>query len=281
MPASVKAYSPGHISGYFSRITGGRPEDTGSIGAGLVLSDGVTVTVTRSEVTDVLVLAEGVATRGSPPIEEALERLGVTATVVTESALPIGSGFGLSAASLLATIMAANKIFSLSMGISEIAQLAHSIEVECGNGLGDVAAELGGGLVCRTQPGITSVTGRLMVRDEAIAIVSLAPIPTQNVLSSPASMERVAAAYPGRCPRDIEDFFILSRQFAESSGLITEQVNTILSACDNAGILASMTMLGEGVFAIGEDAGAVLSQFGKVYSTMVADEGPKILEVTS
>lgn len=279
MPTSVKAFSPGHISGYFSRIMGETPEDTGSIGAGLVLSQGVTATVEQSEETEVLVVADGVQRSGSPPIEEALERMGVSAHVRTESLLPIGSGFGLSAASLLATISAADELFSLSMGMSEIARLSHEIEVMHGNGLGDVAAELGGGLVCRNAPGIRGVTQRLPVHDEQIAIISLSPISTQQVLSSPESMKRVASAYPGRSPVDIDDFFNLSRQFAEASGLITDPVRAILSACDDANLPASMTMLGEGVFASGEEAEAVLSQFGKVFVTSVADDGPTIIEV--
>ncbi len=279
MPASVKAFSPGHISGYFSRIMGETPECTGSIGAGLVLAEGVTATVERSKETEVLVVADGVETIGSPPIEEALDRMGVSALVRTESILPIGSGFGLSAASLLATIIAADELFSLSMGMPEIAGLSHEIEVMHGNGLGDVAAELGGGLVCRTAPGIKALTQRLPVPDEQIAIISLSPISTQKVLSSPESMKRVSLAYPGRCPADIEDFFKISRQFAESSGLITDPVRAILSACDDANLPASMTMLGEGVFAFGEQAESVLSQFGKVYITSVADDGPTIREV--
>lgn len=258
---------------------GETPEDTGSIGAGLVLSQGVTATVERSKETEVLVVADGVETIGSPPIEEALDRIGVRALVRTESLLPIGSGFGLSAASLLATITAADELFSLSMGMPEIARLSHEIEVSHGNGLGDVAAELGGGLVCRTAPGIGGVAHRFPVHDEQIAIISLSPISTQQVLSSPESMKRVAFAYPGRCPADIGDFLGLSRQFAEASGLITDPVRAILSACDDAKVSASMTMLGEGVFAFGEESEAVLSQFGKVYVTSVADEGPIILEV--
>ncbi len=279
MPTSVKAFSPGHISGYFSKVVGEVPECTGSIGAGLVLSEGVTATVERSDETEVVVVADGIETIGSPPIEEALERMKVQALVMTESYLPMGSGFGLSAASLLATIIAADTLFSLSMGMSEITRLAHDIEVSRGNGLGDVAAERGGGLVCRSSPGINGVASRQMVPEMPVAIISLAPISTQQVLASPESMERVTAAYPGRCPADIDDFFALSRQFAESSGLITDPVRPILSACDDANVPASMTMLGEGVFAYGEKAEAVLSQFGKVYITSVADEGPKILEV--
>jgi pantoate kinase len=86
-------------------------------------------------------------------------------------------------------------------------------------------------------------------------------------------MERIDGAFPGRCPGDIEDLFGLSRSFAEASGLITPRVREILSACDRAGVRASMTMLGEGVFALGEAASPVLSSFGRVFRLRVAGRG--------
>jgi pantoate kinase len=281
MSSSVKAFSPGHISGYFSRIVGDSASETGSIGAGIVISEGVTASVTPSSATEVTIVAGGVTTRGSPPIEEALERLSVRAAVRTRSYLPIGSGFGLSAASLLATITAADRLFSLSMTRDEIALLAHEIEVMRGNGLGDVAAECGGGLVCRTKPGISGVSSRFLDWSEPISLVSLGPIPTRQVLGSAEAMERVRRAYPGRCPADPADFIRLSRQFAEHSGLITPVVREILSACDEAMVPASMTMLGEGVFASGVHAASVLSRFGRVYTAHIAEEGVRILEVVA
>ncbi|MDO8842146.1 GHMP kinase [Methanocalculus sp.] len=280
MPSSVKAFSPGHISGYFSRITKPTTGETGSIGAGIVLKEGVIASVTRSAETTVTVIADGVRTFGSPPLEEALRRLSVTAAVQSESNLPIGSGFGLSAASLLATITAADALFSLSMSGDEIALLAHEIEVLHGNGLGDVAAELGGGLVCRTFPGIRGVISRNMDFQGPISIISLGPISTRDVIGSAESMERVQSAYPGCCPSDMDDFIRLSRRFAESSGLITPVIRKILSACDEAMVPASMTMLGEGVFATGDRAAALLSRFGRVYTTTIAGDGAGIVEVT-
>ena len=45
--ASV-AFCPGHISGYFRPLRGVSPEKTGSAGAGIVISEGVTVQVKPS-----------------------------------------------------------------------------------------------------------------------------------------------------------------------------------------------------------------------------------------
>jgi pantoate kinase len=69
------------------------------------------------------------------------------------------------------------------------------------------------------------------------------------------------------------DFFRLSRVFAEKSGCITPRVREGLAACDRAGIPASMTMLGEGVFARGEGARGVLAPFGEILTLEVSDAG--------
>lgn len=281
MPSSVTAFSPGHISGYFCRKIGRDPRETGSLGAGIVLKDGVTVRVMPAEATTVAISAAGEESFGSPPIEEALRRLNLQASVETVSPLPIGSGFGLSAASLLAFLLAADRLFSLNLGIHELYQMAHEIEVLHGNGLGDVAAICGGGLACRTAPGIDGVERRIFAISDSISIITAGPIATRDVLLSAETMEQVEAAYPGRCPADLMDLLRLSRRFAESSGLVTKAVRRMLNACDDAGIAASMTMLGDGVFAAGEEAAAQLSGFGKVYCTGIADYGPRLQDVVS
>lgn len=314
MAGAAVARSPGHISGYFRRIPGATPRETGSAGAGIVIEEGVTARAVPSTVPRVKVLSPlplqggaGILSRGppSPPgrsrhspegpqspgtttapsnpwlpagpgiplIETAMERLGVTAEVTTESPLPAGAGFGLSAAALLASISALSALFDLRLPDREIATLAHEIEVENRTGLGDVAACQGGGVECRRGPGVGADILRIPAPGQVLHAVSLGPIPTPAILGDPARMERIDRAFPGRCPRDIRDFLALSRSFADASGLVTPRVQEILGACDRAGVKASMTMLGEGVFALGEAAAPVLAPFGKVYRLRVAERG--------
>ena len=52
-PSAVIAFCPGHISGYFKKISGDTPASTGSIGAGIVISEGVTSTVRPSDRTSI------------------------------------------------------------------------------------------------------------------------------------------------------------------------------------------------------------------------------------
>jgi pantoate kinase len=278
MVRTAVAFSPGHISGYFKRVEGSEPGSTGSVGAGVVIDEGVRSTVVPAAATSIRVVRPGHVSVGSPPVEYALDRLGVTAHVTTECRLPIGAGFGLSAAALLSTLTAANRLFGLGLSADEVAARAHEAEVFHRTGLGDVAASQAGGVVCRKGPGIHAEITRFYP-EEPLYAVSLGPLPTASVLSSPDAMERIAAAYPDRCPRDLADFCRLSRGFAEKSGLIAPEVQQVLRACDAASVPASMTMLGNGVFAAGVPAEVVLSGFGEVYRLNVARRGAYLIEM--
>lgn len=284
MVRTVVAFSPGHISGYFRKVAGTTPETTGSLGAGIVIDEGVQAAVSAAVVPSVAVRCLGAhgevvaESAGSAPLEYVMDELGVTARVETSCRLPIGAGFGLSAAALLSSITALNALFALGMDRAGIAALAHRTEVVHNTGLGDVAACQGGGLVCRQTPGTTGAITRIPL-DETVWALSFGPLPTPEVLGSADRLAQVAAASPERCPRDLADFFRLSRSFAEKSGLIQPEVRAALAACDDAGVPASMTMLGLGVFAAGEGADEVLARFGDPIALRVAREGFRLLEV--
>ncbi|WML68349.1 MAG: Pantoate kinase [Methanoregula sp. SKADARSKE-2] len=280
--SAVIAFCPGHISGYFRRVPGSSPAVTGSIGSGIVISEGVTVTVrpsqeTRIEIKRTYPSGRVSSSSGSLLISSALERLQVTASIVTECRLPIGAGFGLSAAALLASLCATNRLLGLGMSSREIALLAHEEEVIHRTGLGDVSACQGGGLVVRTRPGIDGVNERRFDLTGPLYAVSFGPIHTPEVLGSEERMRQVSAAFPAETPKDIPDFFTLCRKFTERSDLMTTEVKNTLERCDAAGVPASMTMLGNGVFACGRDVCRILETLGDVYEFHVAQDGVHIV----
>jgi pantoate kinase len=283
-PNHIVAFCPGHISGYFKRIVGDSVATTGSIGAGIVISEGVTATVEPADRTSICIKrrsSPGTSfdlSYGSPLLEHVMENLSVTASVLTECNLPIGAGFGLSAAALLATLTALNQLFDRGMNTEEIAQCAHAAEVAHHTGLGDVAACQGGGRVIRSGPGIHGLIERRFDMPEPLYAVSFGPIHTPTVLGSSAQMERVSSAFPKTTPENVEDFFLLSRHFAEQSGLMTREVKKVIRCCDAAGVPSSMTMLGNGVFAFGRKARDVLLPFGHVYEFQVSATGAHIME---
>ena len=282
---SVTAFCPGHISGYFRRVEGASAATTGSIGAGIVINEGVTATVTPADATSVSVWRKEESGKRvqysptSPPLEYVLKKLGVTVSVTTECRLPIGAGFGLSAAALLATITAVNRCHDLGLIPHDIAALAHEAEVVHRTGLGDVAACQGGGRVIRSGPGIDAAITRSFDLPEPLYAVSFGPISTPSVLGSQKQMDRVTAAFPSNPPEDADDFFKISRRFAEKSGLLTQEAGEVIRQCADNGIPASMTMLGNGVFAYGREARDILSGSGEVYALRVAGEGARIVGV--
>ena len=283
-PASVTAFCPGHISGYFKRVDGQTLATTGSIGAGIVIDEGVTVTVTASQSPSVHIQRRDNAgvrydvAQDSPPLITALNCIGVSASVVTECRLPIGAGFGLSAAALLAALTASNRLFACGLSAHEIARIAHETEVHHRTGLGDVAACQGGGRVVRKGAGIDHKIERRFDLTEPLFAISFGPIHTPGVLGSPAQMDRVTAAFPLTFPENVRDFFRLSREFADKSCLVTREVQEVLGECDRTHVPASMTMLGNGVFAYGIRAEPVLSSFGEVYELHMAESGVRIVE---
>jgi len=272
MERSVVAFAPGHISGYFRRVDGPTIDSTGSLGAGIVISRGVTVTLEPAEISTAKVSS------GEHPhlLLDAAKELGITADITAQADMPIGAGFGMSAAALLATAYAANRLFDLGMSENELATFAHTFEVKQGTGLGDVAASAGGGIDVRTKAGIHGVTTRIK-DSRTITTVTLGSISTPEIITSPSTMQQVTAAFPAHVPTTLDEVMTNSRSFAENSGLITARIRPILDACDKAGVSASMTMLGEGVFAIGPAAEKILSQFGTTYTFTAAETGPAII----
>jgi len=285
MAPCASASSPGHLSGYFRPVYGPTPAETGSVGAGIVIREGVTATVWPAEKTGVTVerrhprdgrVVEVI--ESSPPVEHLLSRIGVEARVKTACSLPIGAGFGLSAAALLATAVAADALFGLSLSPREQAELAHEAELAFHTGLGDVAACTGGGRDCRRGAGVAAPIERSFDVVEPLCALVFGPLPSPQVLQSGDAMQRVTAAFPEKCPGDVCEFFQLSRSLAEKSGLVTPGIRRALGICDSAGVAATMTMLGNGIFAYGDDAPDILAPLGEVFLLHPADSGARLLE---
>ncbi|HJJ28683.1 MAG TPA: GHMP kinase [Methanocorpusculum sp.] len=273
MAKSALAFAPGHISGYFRRVDGRTARETGSLGAGVVTDKGVFVKMTGAKITSVKIngqIADGWL------IEKVLD--GRTAQVEVTTELPIGAGFGMSAAGLLASFYAANELFSLGMTKEDILEATHAIEVESKTGLGDVAAEAGGGIVVRTEPGISGVKMRMYPQTELYAL-SFGGIKTSDVITSPEKMQQVSAAFPEKLPANVEEFMANALSFTKKSGLATPRIMKILDFCASRNIPASMTMLGEGVFTFGPKAKAALEQFGTPYALKVSKTGPYLMEI--
>ncbi|QSW99684.1 pantoate kinase [Haloterrigena alkaliphila] len=261
MREEATAFVPGHITGFFSAHPDDDPTKAGSRGAGLTLTDGVEVTVEPADGAESTIVLDGEEI-DIEPVDTVLETLEATARVEAESALPLGSGFGVSGGMALGTALAANHVFERKLSWNELVTIAHGAEVQAGTGLGDVVAQAAGGVPIRLEPGGPQVNKLDAIPARArVEYVSFGELSTADVLSG--ETDRLSAAGKEALSRVVEEPTLLSlmyasRLFAREAELLTDQVARTIGDVTDAGGQASMAMLGETVFALGtglSDAG--------------------------
>ena len=275
----AKAFCPGHITGFFEICMSDDEEKSGSRGAGICISHGATSIV---EIKGNGIEVEINGRKGGEVTEEALRMLtekGVKARI--ELSLPQSQGFGMSAAGTLASTLALSSLLSISW--QEAIRAAHIAEVKHSTGLGDVVSSVHGGIEIREEPGLHGKISRIGGGGEVVVAVLGSEMKTKDILKNERVADRISES--GReCMNEIfasptvENFFFLSRRFAEETGLMNEKVKKAVEEACRYG-MASMCMLGNSIFAMGDTKkiARVLSKYGKVYTCTVDEKGARIL----
>jgi pantoate kinase len=257
MTASSLAFSPGSVTGFFLPVFGPTNETTFSRGLSFCLDRGVTAAVRpahRSQVT-----LNGRPIEIAPVLDVLKDLAPEPLDVELETPLPLGCGFGVSAAAALGTAWAVNRRFELDRTPEELAMLAHGAEVVHRTGIGDIAAQMSGGIVyrrCHTGPLDTVRLNQVPYPE--LQYTCFGPLSTSRVLSSPSITAAIAAAgaravdWIERHQRFATMASLLDRslQFAEESLLLTNSsVRGAIRMVRAAGGSATMVMLGETVLA--------------------------------
>ncbi|QWC19616.1 pantoate kinase [Halorubrum sp. 2020YC2] len=282
------AFVPGHVTAFFSAHPADDPAVAGSRGAGVTLTDGVTVRVSAPDgaadgtgIDDEVAggASEAVGSRtidgesGSiGTVDDVLDGLGAAAAdVAVETDLPIGAGFGVSGAAALGAALAANAAFDLGRSENELVRTAHAAEVGRGTGLGDVVAQARGGVPVRLEPGAPGVGALDGVPATArVEYVTFGELSTEAVLGGDtAALSAAGEEALDRLRADprLPTLMDAAREFARGADLLVPEVAEALAAVESAGDEgteggddpgAAMAMLGRTVFALGtglSDAG--------------------------
>jgi len=267
-------YSPAHITAFFSIHTSRTPAKTGSTGAGLCLEGGVSTTVTAepSEKMELRLFANGSAlncptcvslfrnlTSGEAPL---------SVTARQESIFPVNYGYGLSAASALSLGLALNRAMGLGLTRDQVGVHAHIAEVENMTGLGDVSAELAGGVELRDRPGAPGFGRAARIGSgEGVAVITcpVRAFPTKTMITKKEYVKRInrygREALAAFSPKmDLDNLMPISRYFWESVGLMDYEMMGILRQFEGVGISSPS------------------AKKGLVFGLVPMDELPKVAE---
>lgn len=172
--------------------------------------------------------------------------------------VPIGCGFGTSAASAIGTAICINEFFDLNLSINQCGKYAHLAEVLFGSGLGDVIAELSNGIVKRIQPGAPGIGDvENIVSEEELFVLTKTfdSINTSSIIEDPfhkQSITNIGVNLGLEFDNDPspENFMKLSFEFANKTNLITKDILDISNMLKDKSLGVSMAMLGNTAFAL-------------------------------
>jgi pantoate kinase len=282
------SFCPGHITGFFQIREHKDALRSGSRGAGLCVGLGTHCTVQAEEGEGKKTIRFAGVEVDAPVTMDAVSyilgqrKLDVVVDLIHD--LPIGQGFGMSAAGALSAAHALSEIIGLPF--SEAIRAAHKSEFRHRTGLGDVAALSRGGITFRRKEGVPPFgqVDRINAEPELVLCVVGDPISTAEVLSDPRKRERLnkignECVEKMSAAPTLNNLMRLSRDFMKRSELAPPRVEEAVQAAEKHG-QASMVMLGSSVFAVGdvERLEEALRPFGTVYRTKVDWRGPRIIE---
>ena len=245
---------PAHITGFFNIENHHISLKNGSCGAGFLLSKGVKSTVDKSG--ELIINVNQGDTRIVDEVLSIME-IDEPLKITQDIQLPVGAGFGMSAASALSLAMALNDFLDLGYPKELCGQIAHMAEINLGSGLGDVIAQTGHGMVLRTAPGAPGVGDiKSFEHDVYIGWKTFGSIDTSSVIQDPFKKELISDVglkyleYFEEKP-SLRNFLDFSNKFARETKLMTSEVEKAVNyfnSCDDI-LGSSMAMLGNTVFA--------------------------------
>lgn len=259
----AKAYSPTHITGFYSEVKDQSILNRGSLGAGISIRKGVrsTVELYDSERNNFIIVINGLISKDAIVskfvINEFLKRTNKNyfIKVSHEVNLPIGYGIGTSGSAALSLAFALNDALSLGLSDTESAQIAHKADIECKTGLGTVLSEFHGGLCIRIKGGAPGIgkTNVIRINNYKVAIFCFSPMFTQYFIESIRKISN------DECNKMIMkvlktksavDFLELSYKFSQSLRFVNKTCNNLMDLLTQNGFHSSAALFGQTVFTI-------------------------------
>ena len=259
------AFCPAHITGFFkAELDKKDSKQSGSLGAGFSIQKGVKTTVkirdkTIHDISNFVIRVNGFES-GDMQVSELV--LGKFATkgkfidVIHEINVPVGYGFGCSAAVALSLAITLNDALDSKLTKIQVAQIAHDVEIECKTGLGDVLASYHGGFEIRVKsgaPGIGQIKKINSKEKHDVVIICFNPISTKKFLNERiSSINGLGGKMVNKLieSNDTEEFQDMSVEFAKYVNVVTPKMNEIINLLHKNKIKCGVALFGETIFSL-------------------------------
>ncbi len=173
--------------------------------------------------------------------------------------VPIGAGFGSSAAGALGTALAISRALGLNFTYNQLGRVAHVAEIKSRTGLGTVGPLLFGGCGLTIEPGAPgfAILDRIPVpKDYRLVVGTFRPYPTRDLFSSQQKREIINSQGQKTLKNiisdpSLENFMIQCKIFSLKTGFATEKIQKLMGLSEKAGAIGvAQNMLGEAVHAL-------------------------------
>lgn len=273
-PRAATAFAPATITNFFDVVYDGGGRPAGATGGGYVLSLGVTTKVNQIRGVGVHIRVNGDSRYAARTTRRALALFAsafpeVKGGIDVEQRVdvPIGGGFGSSAASALSAVYACAAAARIRRPKRELARFAYRAEKEEQTGLGTVSVVYGhvgaGAIVSPGRPGEARYVTARVPKGTRIVTAFVGPFDKRDAFASPSVRRRVSSL--GR--RALQGFLsdptlpCLASQgemFSAGLGLESPVVKKLEATAKSAGALfASQNMIGYSVHCITDESSTV------------------------
>lgn len=284
------AFSPAGISSFFQICDRGSDRRiitdvnrVGARGGGFGIQKGIytQVQAADSKVPRVQVFINGKAAPEAKTTQAAVQMLlaklqnPFSVTVKHRVEVPIGAGFGTSAAGALTASLALANALDLPLTFNQVGRIAHAAEIECNTGLGTVGPLMLGGCVLSIEPGGPGIAiiDRIPLSSNYFIVAGVFDTTfTKDFLST--HRKRQLINNWGKKTLEaileepsIENFLECSLEFARRAGFMTQRVEDLAKIAEKAGAIGSaQNMLGEALHAVTteKEAASVVEAFKQV-----------------
>ncbi len=271
----IRVKVPAGLSGFFVPHITESLETTGAYGGGLLVDRGVDlelsinldVDINMKRIRNIINGEEVDSCIAKYIVTKLTGEVGINGydiNIIQRIYVPIGGGYGSSAASALAIAIAMSRALRIKKTLKHIAEVAHEADIVCKTGLGAVVGLLNpcGGIVIIKRAGgpFYAEVDHIPVDNTIVALTAFyKPIPREPILSSSEELDRIRKIGAKTLGRILEDpsperFVKECYCFAIKAGFIRNYIADILNNLNRMrGVIgASMNMIGEGVFAFVE-----------------------------